>query len=110
DPVEDAYYRDRRVPEEDRMEWIVELEGLAAPVRVRIGAGRPPAGAPPGVEARCLSAPGLGPRVTAALSLPASLPGRARLAAGRRTRLSSVLWSHARAYRTEWRGELRLAR
>src|SRR5262249_38170771 len=40
---EDTYYRDKQIPEVDRMEWTVRLSGRAEPLRVRLGADRPPA-------------------------------------------------------------------
>jgi hypothetical protein len=110
DPVEEAYYRDGRVPEVDRMEWTAEIDGLREPIRIRLGAGLPPTGAPRGTTVACLSGKRLGVRVVANLRVPADLLGRAHFSAGDSVRLASTLTTHARAYRVEWKGELRLAR
>jgi hypothetical protein len=109
DPVEGAYYRDGRVPEADRAEWRVEIEGLEEPVAIRIGAGREPAGVPEGMRAVSLSGEKVNVRVVAALHVPAARFGRDRLAVGDSIRLSSALTAHARAQRTEWKGTFRFA-
>lgn len=103
--IEGAYYRDGMVPEADRMEWTVEIDGLPEPIRVRLGSGLPVTGAPQGVTAICLSGVKLNVRTIAILGVPARLLGREKLSAGDAVRLSSTLTTHARAYRVEWRGE-----
>jgi hypothetical protein len=108
DPVEEAYYRDGKVPEADRMEWTVELDGLREPIRMRLGAGLPVTGAPPGVTAISISGTGLTVRTVAALRVPVGLLGRERLAPRDAVRLASVLTTHARAYRMEWKDVLTL--
>ncbi len=110
DPVEGGYYKDGRVPEGDRMEWTVDLDGLPAPIHLRIGAGRASAGAPAGVEAAGIAGDRPGVRAVAALRVPASVLGGGPLEAGRRVRLASALTTHARAHRVEWRGEFPLGR
>jgi hypothetical protein len=110
DTDEAAYYRDGRVAEIDRMEWVVEVGGRREPVRLRLGAEREPSGAPPDTKVMALSGKELSVRTVAALRIPAASFGGGRLEAGGVIRLSSVLTSPARAYRTEWRGEFRLAR
>jgi hypothetical protein len=104
DAIEGAYYRDGKVPEADRMEWTVEIDGLREPIRVRLGAGLPVTGAPQGVTAVCLSGVKLNVRTISILGVPARLLGREKLSAGAAVRLASTLTTHARAYRVEWRG------
>jgi len=109
DPVEEAYYRDGRVSEVDRMEWRVELNDLREPISIRLGAGVPPSGVPQGATAACLSGTKLNVRTIAILRIPAKLLGRTELVAGNRIRLASTVTTHARAYRVEWKGEFRLS-
>ena len=59
------------MPEADRIEWSVELDGLAEPIKIRLGAGLPPSGAPPGVTALSLSGKKLSVRTLALLGVPA---------------------------------------
>src|SRR5439155_11471956 len=54
DTVEEAYYRDRKVPEVDRIEWRLRLPGRAQPLRVRPRAGRAPSVAAGGVAVRSM--------------------------------------------------------
>jgi hypothetical protein len=110
DPIEDALYRDGRVPEEDRIEWSVGIDGLATPIRLRLGDGRPASGAPGGVAAVSLSGKEVSVRVVAGLRVPARHLGRERLAAGDMLRLQIGLTTYARAERFEWAGEFPLAR
>ncbi|MBI4603934.1 MAG: serine hydrolase [Planctomycetes bacterium] len=109
DPVEAVCYRDGRVPEEDRLEWTVELAGRATPIRLRLGAGRDPGGVEEGIAVKSVSGTGLDVRNIAALRLPARAMGRERLRAGETLRLSSTVVTHARAHRMEWACELTLA-
>src|SRR5262249_49611501 len=46
DTAEDSYYIHRKVPEADRMEWLVRVNESRAPIRARLGAGRAPAVSP----------------------------------------------------------------
>jgi hypothetical protein len=118
DVVEDSFYRDKRIPESDRAEWTVALNG-AAPIRARIGAGLEPVVSQPGRELVNLSGkPGvnvvnssgvnLNVRNIAAVRLPATRFGQQRFQAGNTIKLSSTLRTHGRGYRTEWVGEFRL--
>jgi hypothetical protein len=86
------------------MEWSVALDGAGEPVRLRLGAGREPAGAPPGVRVAALSGGALSTQTLAVVRIP-----RPGLAPGGAVRLDSALTSQARAWRTEWRGEYQLA-
>jgi hypothetical protein len=108
DFAEDTYYRDKRVPEADRMAWTVHVAGQAKSVRVRIGAGRAPAVDGSSVAVVAPSNPGE-VRNLAIMKLPAKLLGKSKLAAGDRVGFSSTLQSHARAYRADWSARLRLS-
>jgi hypothetical protein len=109
DPVEETYYRNRKVPEVDRMEWRLRLPGRAQPIRVRLGAGREPSVPGGGVSVRSLPG-GVGDtRHIAVMRVPAALLSRQRLQAGDRFSFSSTLATHARAYRVAWSGNFRLA-
>ena len=104
-----AYYRDGQVPEVDRMEWVVHLQGQRDPLRVHLGAGRGPALAAAGVTvASPPSAGGVG--AVAIMKIPAATFGRAKLSAGDRLQFTSTLTTHARAYRVGWAGKFSLAK
>jgi hypothetical protein len=109
DVVEDDYYKDRQIPEVDRMEWVIRLKGQPKPIHVRLGAGREATVAGDGVSVKSLTGIGHHTRQVAVMRVPAAWFGRAKLAAGEPFSLSSVLLTHARAYRVEWRGEFKLA-
>ncbi len=107
--VEGDYYRDGRVPEEDRALWSVEMGSRPAVFRVRLGAGRPPAGIEGGAAVRGISGGRMTSHFLAVMKVPAALLSKERLRAGDAFRLSATLLSHARAWRTEWSGEFKLA-
>ena len=108
DPVEPEYYRDGRIPEEDRAEWTVSLGGKDKTIRVRLGAGRLPTGMPTGIMITNLSGLRLNVRNIAAMKVPASFLASKELRPGDRLKFSSTLLTHARASRVEWAEELRL--
>jgi hypothetical protein len=108
DIIEDAYYRSRSVPKQDRPLWDVRVAG-AKPFRARLGAGREPVPSAPGLRLEHLSGLNLNVRTVTALELPASWLGRPRLQAGDVIELDSSLTSHCRAYRTAWRGRFVLS-
>lgn len=118
DMVEDAYYRDRWVPKEDRMERVVTLgpAGRAAPppvrLRARLGAGHEPVPSDPTRAARVWDVSGVDPRTRniAVLELPAALFGRERMRADDALDFAATLRSHCGAFRVEWRGKYLLAR
>ncbi len=109
DPVEAACYRDGRVPEEDRLEWSVDVAGRAQPIRLRLGAGRQPSGAEEAVAVKNLSETNLNVRNVSALRVPAASMGRARLRAGDSLKFTSTVVAHARTHRMDWGGEFKLA-
>lgn len=112
DIVENGFYRDKQIPEIDRAEWTLR-PAQGAPIRIRIGAGRPPrvqeAAASAPIEAFDLSGVDHDVRNIAVVRLPAALFGLKELHAGDAIRLSSRLATFARAYRMEWGGAFRLA-
>jgi hypothetical protein len=103
DIIEEAYYRGRSVPKQDRPLWQVRVVG-APPFHVRLGAGREPVPSTPGPRIEHLSALNLNVRTVTALELPAAWLGREKLQAGDVIEFDAVLTSHARAYRTTWKG------
>jgi hypothetical protein len=108
DIIEEAYYRDRSVPKQDRPLWQLEMSG-AKPFSVRLGAGREPIASDPSIRIEHLSALNLNVRNIAAVELPAAWLGRSSFKPGDRIEFSSTLRSHGRAYQTQWKAELTLA-
>lgn len=108
DIVEDAYYRDRRVPKEDRAQWIIELPGHHEGIRARIGAGREALVNEPRVHVESLSGLNLNVRCIAAMRLPAALWGKRVFRAGDSVEFNATLWTHAQAYRLTWSGRFGL--
>jgi hypothetical protein len=109
DTPEADYYRDKQVPEVDRMEWVVRVQGQPDPIRVRLGAGRGPTLAATGVTVASPSNAG-NVRTMAIMKIPAAMLGRTKLGAGDRLQFTSSLLTHARAYRVDWKGTFGLAR
>jgi hypothetical protein len=108
-PVEGDYYRDGKVPEEDRTLWSVEIPGVAKPFSARLGAGRPPSGLEGGAEVMAIPEEKMPSRLAAILRIPAALLARDALKAGDAVRISSTLIGHARSWKTVWSGEFKLA-
>ncbi len=107
DMVEEAYYRDKVVPEVDRSVWTVNA-GDGQPVTARIGAGLKPIVSDPAVRVENLSGVNLNVRNIAILEIPARKVGRSRLYPGDTIQLKSSLQTHGKAYRVEWEGSFRL--
>lgn len=109
DLTERDYYRDRVVPEVDRMRWRVKVNGAGPEVDVRVGTGRH--GVHAGqhrldeADVRTLAHDN---RAVAAIRIPAGALGKASLAAGDVVELESILDAHARADRVTWSGRFRL--
>jgi hypothetical protein len=108
DIVEDAYYRDRSVPKNDRAQWLVEVEGSPA-VRVRLGAGREAVASDPALRVEHLPSLNLKVRNVAAMEVPASRLGLSGFKVGDTISLNSTLLTHCQAYRVQWKGTFRLA-
>ena len=109
DLTERDYYKDRVVPEVDRMHWRLEIDGMEPAIEFRIGA------ALQGVytEHRALEngefwALAHNTRVIAAVRIPAAVLGKARLKPGDTIELKSILDAHARSDRVSWSGRFTL--
>lgn len=107
DIIEDAYYRDKSVPKRDRALWSVQA-GHGEPVSARIGSGREAICSDPDVRLENLSGLNLNVRNVAILELPARKFGRERFRAGDHVELESTLFTHAQAYRVDWKGTFTL--
>ena len=111
------------MPEADRAEWTIALNGSMAVVHARIGAGKPPVVSQSGSgDVRLTNRSGkpspvvvnssvinLNVRNIAAVELPAALFGQKQFKAGDKLKLSSTFVTHGRGYRTGWEGEFKLA-
>lgn len=109
DIVEPGYYKEKRIPEEDRAELTLRFPGLTQPIQIRLGAGRAAVVSGANLEVRALSGLDHDARNIAVVRLPAALFGPQRFSAGDTVRLSATLTTHARAYRVAWSGTYRLA-
>jgi hypothetical protein len=109
DIIEDAYYRNKSVPKEERAQWSVKL-GNGPEIRARIGAGREAIVSDPTVRLENLSGLNLNVRNVAILELPAARFGRKRFRAGDTIDLNTTLLTHAQAYRVDWKGTFQLAK
>ena len=103
DIVEEAYYRDKVVPDVDRPVWTVETGSGATGQRAHWG-GRKPMVSDPTVRVENLSGVNLNVRNIAILELPARKVGRSRFRAGDTVQLKSILQTHGKAYSVEWEG------
>ena len=110
DVVEDAFYRNKTVPEIDRAEWTVSIGGAKEPIRARVGAGAKPFVSNPAVRIANLSGVNLGTRNIAAIELPAKLFGKDRFKSGDALELDSTFFSHCRGYRVDWKGTFTLSK
>src|SRR5205823_2000467 len=109
DILEDICYKDKRVPEVDRAEWTLRLAGAAHPIRVRLGAGRPPTVLGGSVEVVDMSGGEHNVRTITAIRLPAALFGKPRLQIGDTIHLECSFQTHARVNRNRWSGTFPLA-
>ena len=109
DIVENAFYRDKIIPKNDRAEWIV-TPPQGPPVHARIGGGLEPIVNERSTRIANLSGFNLNVRNIACMELPARLFGKDRLRAGDAIDLSSTLFTHCRGYHVDWRGRFTLAR
>jgi hypothetical protein len=109
DIVEDAFYRDKIVPQSDRAEWVVALGGASQPIRARIGAKANPTVDEPAARIVNLSGLNLDVRNIAAMELPARLFGKDKFRAGNQIEFVSTLLTHCRGYRIEWSGKFTLS-
>jgi hypothetical protein len=108
DVVEAPYYKDRHVPNVDRMEWTLRV-GAQPPIRMRLGSGYAPDIQGAKIALANLSGLEHDVRNISIATLPAALFGKEKLRAGDRITLSSSLLTQARAYQVEWAGTFTLA-
>jgi len=107
DIIEQAYYRDKVMPEVDRAVWTVALGGNE-PVTARIGVGRKPVVSDPRLRIENLSGANQDARNIAILEFPARKFGRGQFRAGDTVPLNCTLQTHAKAYTVEWKGTFEL--
>jgi hypothetical protein len=107
DIIEDAYYRNKSVPKNERALWTVST-GHGETIRARVGAGREAIVNDLGVRLENLSGLNLNVRNVAILELPAERFGRKRFHAGDTIDLNTTLLTHAQAYRVDWKGTFTL--
>ncbi len=108
DIIEDAYYRSRSIPKNDRPLWLVEINGRPA-IRARLGGGREPIVSDPHVRVENLAGLNLNVRNMAIMELAAQQLGKERFQEGETLELTSTLLTHGQAYRMEWKGNFTLA-
>ena len=109
DMSERDYYRDRIVPEIDRMRWRVNVNGAEPRVDIRLGNALPGVhieqGSLENAEYRTLAHD---TRAVAVVHIPAAALGRADLKPGDTIWIDSILDAQARAGRVTWSGRFRL--
>lgn len=105
DIVEEAFYRNKVVPKNDRAEWAISVGRSGKPIRTRIGAGVEAIVNEPSVRIVNLSGLNLNVRNIVVMEMPAKLFGKTRFQAGEVIELSSTLLTHCQAYRVEWKGK-----
>ncbi|MBI4587087.1 MAG: hypothetical protein HY717_24005 [Planctomycetes bacterium] len=109
DPVEPGYYKDGKIPETDRMEWMMNVDGKGGKKesKIRIGGAAPATVHGEALEIKQASG---GVRYAAVVRLPARWFGKEALQAGDVMSVWTVLKTHARAYTMEWKADLILAK
>ena len=108
DIVEENYYRNKRVPEVDRAEWLVSIGEEQKPIRVRLGPGGPPVCSEPAARTVNLSGVYMNTRNIAAVELPAKLFGKARFQSGESIEFGSTFFTHCQADCVRWKGKFTL--
>jgi hypothetical protein len=108
DMIEDVYYQDKSIHEDDRSEWTVKLGSSGKAIRARIGAGRAAKVEPGDVQVVTVLGKDLRTQNVAAMRLPAQLFGKAAFHAGDKVEISSVLRAYLKAYQAEWNGTFTL--
>lgn len=108
DMIEDVYYQDKSIHENDRSEWRVKLGPSGKEIRARIGAGWAATVDQAHVQVVTVLGKDLRTRNVAAMRLPARLFETAAFHAGDKVEFSSVLDAYLRAYHMEWKGSFTL--
>lgn len=107
DFAEDAFYRDQKIPVEDRAQWIVSAAENKNPIQLRLGPGDAICDEPT-VHFANLAGVYMNTRNIAAMELPAKLFGKTQFKAGDTVEFGSTFFTHARADRVEWKGKFTL--
>jgi len=107
DVVEDVFYRDKVVRASDRAAWTISIASTQS-IRARIGAGLEPVVDVPAVQLVNISGINGNFRNVACMELPAKLFGKDRFRKGDTVEFASTLFTHCRAYRSEWKGTFTL--
>ena len=107
DFAEDAYYRNKTIPVEDRAQWIVSVTGNKYPIHMRLGPGAATCDES-AVHFANLAGVYMNTRNIAAMELPAKLFGKTEFKAGDTIEFGSTFFTHARADRVEWKGKFTL--
>jgi hypothetical protein len=108
DIVEEAFYRNKTVPEVDRGEWIITIGESSNPIRARIGAGAKPVLNQPDLRFASVSGVYMDTRTIAAIEIPAKQFGKDRFKSGDTISLAVTFLTHCRADRVEWKGKFTL--
>jgi hypothetical protein len=108
DIVEDAFYRDKIVPEVDRGEWIISIGDNNKPIRARIGGKARPVRSEPDLRLANASGEYMNTRDIVALEIPAKRFGKKRFKSGDTIELTSTFSTQCRSDRVEWKGRLTL--
>ena len=108
DIAERDYYKDKIIPEADRAEWVVSLNGTNQPIHVRLGPGGPPVCDEPAAKIANLAGEYMSTRNIAAVELPARLFGKTQFKRGDTIEFDSRFFTQARAEQIEWKGKFTL--
>jgi hypothetical protein len=109
DIAEVNYYRNKMIPEVDRAEWVVSINGATKPIHARLGPGGPAVCDEPAARLVNLSGIYMSTRNIAALELPAKLFGKKRFNRGDAVEFGSTFFTYCRAERVEWKGKFTLS-
>ncbi len=102
-------YKDKKIPEQDRMKFTLNISGMSKPLEVRFGADRKPASSIPGVEFAESPGGSGGIYEITVMRIPAKLLHKDSLQASDKMTISAQILSHARAYKTSWKKTFLLA-
>lgn len=104
DIVEEAFYRNKTVPEMDRSEWIISVGQANTPIRARIGAKARPIFNEPNLRVASISGEYMNTRTIVAVEIPAKRFGQEKFRAGEKIEFASTLFTHCHGYRVDWKG------
>ncbi|HEV2472210.1 MAG TPA: hypothetical protein VGS41_06065, partial [Chthonomonadales bacterium] len=107
DVVEDSFYRDKKVPMQDRLLLTIRTS-TGHLFRIRLGAGNPPFTTSKAVTAVDNSGRDKDIHTIASVRIPCAEFGRDYLAAGQAISFQAQVDTFARAYRMRWSGSFKL--